>query len=63
MIMKCQYGMKEKADDDVLLYDQEQSDDEGPRQKVFENGCVCNYNSRNASEVYCEHLNQGWVGE
>ena len=46
---------------DVLFNDQDQGYGEGPRQQVLENGCVRNYNSRNASKVHGEHLGQRWV--
>ena len=52
---------QEHCDADVLFYDQDEGDNGGPCQQVLENGCVCNYNSGNTSEVHREHLNQGWV--
>ena len=45
----------------LLFNDQDEGDGDGPRQQVLENGCVCHYNSRNASKVHGEHLGQGWV--
>ena len=52
---------QEHRDANALFNDQDQGDGEGPRQQVLENGCVCHYNSRNASKVHGEHLGQGWV--
>ena len=56
---------QEHCDANVLFYDQDEGDNGGgePRQKVLENGCICDYDSRNASEVHSEHLNQDWVCE